>query len=212
MNKKQLEIFLSKLKVFSRPQMKLEQYPTDGRNASEILWFAFQKGDIEHKVVADLGCGTGILGIGALLLGAKKVYFIDKSESAIEIAKENLHFAEHEMNISLSDRTLFLIGEIENFNTKVSTVIENPPFGTKTEHIDMIFLKKAINIARVVYSIHKTSTLPFLRKFAKKEKGEITNEIHLSLELKKTMQFHEKEIERVDAVCMRIESFLSRPQ
>ena len=76
--KKQLAILLSKLQVFESPRAELEQYPLDGESASIILWTACQNKDIENKIMADLGCGTGILGLGALLLGAKKVYFIDK--------------------------------------------------------------------------------------------------------------------------------------
>ena len=32
--------------------------------------------DIKDKTIADLGCGTGILGLGAAVLEAKKVYLI----------------------------------------------------------------------------------------------------------------------------------------
>lgn len=37
----------------------------------------------------DLGCGSGILFIGGLLLGAKQAYGIDIEENAVRIAKEN---------------------------------------------------------------------------------------------------------------------------
>ena len=45
---------------------------------------------VEGRVVADFGCGNGILGIGALLLGAKQVYFVEKDHDVVEIMKENL--------------------------------------------------------------------------------------------------------------------------
>src|SRR3989344_9496721 len=89
-SKSRLAIELSKLKVFEQPDLATEQYPMDSEHGAEVLWDAYFKGDIENKTVADLGCGTGILGIGALLLGARLTYFVDSDEEAIKIAKENL--------------------------------------------------------------------------------------------------------------------------
>jgi putative methylase len=206
--KSQLEIVLSKLKVFSKPELNLEQYPLDGRTASDMLWIAFQAGNIEHKTVADLGCGTGILGIGALLLGAKKVYFLDKSEAAVRIAKENLQIIENALSIELKNKSLFLIGDITNFDTKVQTVIQNPPFGTKTEHIDRIFLEKAMQVSDNIYSLHKTSTLDFIRRFSEK-KGFGINEVKLGLPLKKTMPFHKQKIKIIDVTMAVMERFKS---
>jgi putative methylase len=203
--KSRLEIVLSKLKVFSKPSMELEQYPLDGKNASDILWAAFSLGNIEKKTIADLGCGTGILGIGALLLGAKKVYFLDKSQSAVQTAKENLQFVEKELNIELKSRSLFLVGDIKDFGTKVQITMQNPPFGTKTEHIDQLFLEKAMQISDVVYSIHKTSTLDFIEKFASKAGFEVTNKIRFEFPLKQTMSFHKQRIKMVDVSLLRLE-------
>ena len=72
MNQKQLAMQLSKLVSVESKKVQLEQYPTDSEIAAEILWAAFMQGDIEDKSIADFGCGNGILGIGALLLGAKR--------------------------------------------------------------------------------------------------------------------------------------------
>ena len=40
---------------------------------------------------------------------------------------------------------------------KVNTVIQNPPFGVINKGIDLAFLEKALQIADVVYSIHKSN-------------------------------------------------------
>ncbi len=45
--------------------------------------------DVEGKDVIDVGCGSGILGIGAKLCGAKNVYMCDIDEQAVEFAIEN---------------------------------------------------------------------------------------------------------------------------
>ena len=70
-SKKDLEIILSTLKGFERPKPELEQYTTPSSLAAELLWQAYIDGNIEGKIVVDLGCGTGILALGAAILGAK---------------------------------------------------------------------------------------------------------------------------------------------
>ncbi|MEM2956334.1 MAG: METTL5 family protein [Candidatus Pacearchaeota archaeon] len=203
--KKQLAILLSKLATFEAPKAELEQYPLDGETASAILWDAFQKGDIQNRTIADFGCGTGILGLGALLLGAKKVYFIDKSEGAIRRAKQNLTFLEREMNKHFYGKAVWLIGDISLFRHKVYTVLENPPFGTKQKHIDRVFLEHAMEIGKIVYSIHKTSTIDFIKNFVKRKRKKITSELKLKIPLKKTMPWHKHEIHRIDVTYIRVE-------
>lgn len=49
----------------------------------------FEFGDIEDKAVLDLGCGTGMLGIAAAILGAGTVVGVDVSEIGLAAAAEN---------------------------------------------------------------------------------------------------------------------------
>ena len=44
-------------------------------------WLAEQ--DLTNKIIIDYGCGSGILGVGALLLGAKVVYAVDIDPQAV---------------------------------------------------------------------------------------------------------------------------------
>jgi ribosomal protein L11 methyltransferase len=41
--------------------------------------------------VADIGCGSGILSIGSVLLGARKVYAVDTDPLAITASRSNRH-------------------------------------------------------------------------------------------------------------------------
>jgi ribosomal protein L11 methyltransferase len=45
---------------------------------------------IKDKIIFDIGCGSGILSIAAVLLGAKKAYGIDIEEKAITHSQENV--------------------------------------------------------------------------------------------------------------------------
>ena len=86
MKKKDLEVLLSQFQSFVQPQVKLEQYQTPSSLAADLLWDAYQKGNIQGKTLADFGCGTGIFGLGALFLGAKKVFFVDIDARALALA------------------------------------------------------------------------------------------------------------------------------
>ncbi|NVJ66504.1 MAG: 50S ribosomal protein L11 methyltransferase [Gammaproteobacteria bacterium] len=46
--------------------------------------------DLDGKTVIDYGCGSGILTLAALLLGAEKVYAVDIDPQAIDATRENL--------------------------------------------------------------------------------------------------------------------------
>ena len=61
-----------------------------GNHASTFLclqWFG--KINLKDKIVIDYGCGSGILGVAALLLGAKKVYATDIDPQAVLATKQN---------------------------------------------------------------------------------------------------------------------------
>jgi len=204
-SKSTLAIELSKLKGFEKPKVRAEQYETDAEVAAYVLWQASLMGDI-GKVSVDLGCGTGILGIGAFLLGAKKVYFVDIDQKVIERAKENLEKAKSEH--SFEGKAIFLCQDINEFNEKADVVFQNPPFGTKVRHSDKIFLEKAIKLAPIVYSFHKTSTKRFVEGFCRDNNCRITHIWRFEFPLKATQRFHKKRIHRIDASCFRIETSL----
>ena len=187
MNKKQLAIKLSKLKGFENPKLKLEQYFLDSEVAAELLWGAYLNGDIEGKLVADFGGGTGILSYGALLLNAKKVYLVEKDKDVIKIANENIR----------NKKIKFFNKDIKDFNVKVGTVIQNPPFGTKQEHADKLFLEKAMKLSDKIYSIHKITSKKFIEKLVGADFRIKIREIKIPL--KKGYGFHKKRIYYVKA-------------
>ncbi|MFA6887909.1 MAG: METTL5 family protein [Candidatus Woesearchaeota archaeon] len=196
--KKQLAIQLSKLKRFENPKIQLEQYTTDSEIAGTVLWDAMMKGDIADKTIADLGAGTGILGIGALLIGAKHVYFVEKDNDAIKILKENLALIEDTRTYTIIHK------EINEFDTQVDTVLQNPPFGTQQVHADKPFLEKAFSIAKAVYSFHKTTTDSFVRAIASDFKFKIAETYAFLFPLRNTYSHHTKKVEKIEVVCYKL--------
>ena len=82
-----------------------------GNHASTFLclqWLG--QTDLKDKIVIDYGCGSGILGVAALLLGAKKVYATDIDPQAVLATKQNA-----ELNHVL-DR--LFVGLPEEFNAE----------------------------------------------------------------------------------------------
>jgi ribosomal protein L11 methyltransferase len=72
----------------------------------------------------DLGTGSGILAMGAALLGFGRVFAIDNDEEAVEVARENLRVNGLEGRIVLSAGSL---GEVDqNFDVVVANLQANP--------------------------------------------------------------------------------------
>lgn len=73
--------------------------------------------------VLDLGCGSGIQSINAVLLGAKKVLAVDLNEAAVKCTLENAKKFGIEKKISAMQSDLF-----ENVKQKFDAIIFNPPY------------------------------------------------------------------------------------
>lgn len=85
---KKLEEYLQGVDGFDKPKVSLEQYVTPSHIASVMLYTIQTKyADIENKLVADLGCGCGMLSIGSFLLGAVHTIGFDIDTDALEVIK-----------------------------------------------------------------------------------------------------------------------------
>ena len=86
-----------------------------GNHASTFLclqWLG--KTDLKDKIVIDYGCGSGILAVAALLLGAKKAYATDIDPQAVLATQQNA-----ELN-GVLDR--LYVGLPEEFNEELGAI------------------------------------------------------------------------------------------
>ena len=203
MSRSSLAIALSKLKGFKTPKVWAEQYLTDSETAASMLWKVYMDGSIAGKEIADLGAGTGILGLGAALLGAKKAFLVENDPETLEVCRENLGFLKSEGLMARGAK--IVASDINDFHEKVDTVVENPPFGTKVRHADRDFLKKAFEIADNIYSLHKSESADFIKSFSTENQFILKEVIPFSYPLKATHKFHEKKIKRIEVSCFCFE-------
>ncbi len=73
--------------IHIQPQMS---FGTGHHFTTQLMIKLIHEVNLENKIILDMGAGTGILGIFALLKNALKVTFIDIEDWAVENIKENL--------------------------------------------------------------------------------------------------------------------------
>ena len=81
-------MLLERVSGFDNPSSREEQYQTPAPLAARLVHMAMMAGDITGRSVLDLGSGTGILAIGAALLGAR-VTAVEDDVEAVCIAEAN---------------------------------------------------------------------------------------------------------------------------
>lgn len=199
--KQRLEIALSRLKPHPSPKTYLEQYTIPSNLAAEILYLAaYTYKDIVGKTITDLGCGTGRLGIGAAILGANEVVGVDLDTVAIKEAKRNARM------LQVHKVTSWIVAEIDGVYGTFDTVVQNPPFGVQLRTADRRFLQKALEIGKVVYSIHKsgTSNREFIKNLARRCGGTVDGIFQMTLFIPQMFPFHQKRKYPVNVDLYRI--------
>ncbi|XP_029385888.1 rRNA N(6)-adenosine-methyltransferase METTL5 [Echeneis naucrates] len=207
MKLKELESCLQQVDVFEEPKILLEQYPTSPHIAACMLYTIHNTfDDIEGKLVADLGCGCGVLSIGAAMLDAGLCVGFDIDDDALGIFRRNAEEFEIS-NLDLLQCDLCSL-EPDVYAQKFDTVIMNPPFGTKhNQGMDMKFLKAALTMAETaVYSLHKTSTRDHIQKKAKDWGAKMEVIAELRYDLPASYKFHKKKSVDIQVDFLRFSS------
>jgi putative methylase len=158
------------------------------------------KGDIEGKVVCDLGSGTGVLAIGAALLGAASVKGVDVDKNAVDIACANAELLDADVE--------FIVADVKDQNLPdvlglCDTVIMNPPFGAQKVHADRPFIDLAISVAPVIYSIFNAGSTQFIKTYTT-GRAEIDERVGGLFAMKRTFSFHTQDIQEIGVEILRL--------
>ncbi len=160
-SKRHLEIFLQKVPEMAVVSPKREQYKTPATLAADMLFAAHALGALRGRSVLDLGCGTGILGLGAALLGATRVVAVDIEP--ILLAQGRKFAEKHQLDVEFLCAD---VRELELRGLENAVTIQNPPFGAQKSNRmgDRAFLELAFAHSSEVFSLHLAKTKPFLEK------------------------------------------------
>ena len=197
-----LERALQQVEPHPSPKAFLEQYTIPVDVASEFLFqAAYANDDIIGKSVVDLGCGSGRLAIGAVLLGAREVAGVDVDRSAVKKARENAE------RFSLMGRLSWIAGDVDVLRGRFNTVLQNPPFGVQRRSADRRFLLKAMELAPQVYSLHKggEANRAFIKRFIEANGGKVTSIFQMRFNIPRMFKFHTERRHEVDVDLHRIE-------
>jgi len=197
----ELEKALLQIEPHPSPRANLEQYTIPTNVAAELLFIAaYVHDDVSQKLVADLGCGTGRLAIGAVFLGAAEAVGVDIDKEAVKLAKKNAQ------KLGVKEKTSWIAGGIEALSGMFNTVLQNPPFGVQKRSADRRFLLKALQLAPRVYSLHKggESNRAFIKRFIEGHGGKVTGIFPMKLNIPRMFKFHTKRKHEVKVDLYRI--------
>lgn len=194
--RRHLAMLLQKLDALPPAEARLEQVATPADVAADVLFTAYGQRDIHGRAVADLGCGNGVLALGAARLGAEPVLGIDADPRAVDVARRN--------GAVLSLQARFQAMEVQAFREEVDTVLMNPPFGGQRAHADLPFLKAALRAGSVAYSFHNAETRSFVQRKVRELGGRPQVLETYRFPLPHSQPFHREEVAWVKADLFRI--------
>jgi len=119
--------------------------------------------DLKGKNILDYGCGSGILGISALKLGANKVTAIDIDPQAIEATSKNALKNKLEKNIFVYEK---IIDFSEKYDIIVANILAEPLIMLAPLLIKMLKINGSIAISGILSSqvkLVRNTYKPFLK-------------------------------------------------
>lgn len=159
-------MLLSGLEQTKSRSASLEQYSTDGDLAARWLTDISNFGDLkEGYSVLDLGSGNGILGLGAMLLGASRVTLIDADQDACEAAQNNVDKLGFTESIEVTQATLG--ADLISLDS-TDLVISNPPWGRQSPKADRPFLDAMLSArvnSHLMHSAEATHINPLFEEY-----------------------------------------------
>ncbi|MCL2555529.1 MAG: 50S ribosomal protein L11 methyltransferase [Firmicutes bacterium] len=132
-------------------------FGTGDHETTQMCLELMQELKLKDKVIVDVGCGSGILGIAAAKLGAGVIHLIDIDPLAIEASKENMSLndlsSEDHKILKITSEVITGLGTFENLVQK--TPVKNT--------VDIIFA----NLTADILIAHAASFASVLKKNSK---------------------------------------------
>ncbi len=152
MRVRRLAMLLSSLSEHPGGSVELEQYVTEGDLAARWLADIAAFGDLsEGCKVTDLGAGNGVLGLGALAMGAGRATLVEADQAACDVAMSNAESMGFADSVEVIQA---MLGSDPVDLGSADVVISNPPWGRQTPRADRPFLEAMIAVAAPAHLIH----------------------------------------------------------
>jgi putative methylase len=154
MRTRRLAMMLSGLEQLQSQSVELEQYATDGDLAARWLADIAAFGDLsEDCTIVDLGAGNGVLGLGALAMGAGRATLVEADQAACDVAKSNAESIGFADSVEVIQATL---GSDPVDLGSADVLISNPPWGRQSPRADRPFLEAMIDAAAPTHLLHSS--------------------------------------------------------
>ncbi len=130
--KEPIQYILGKAEFYGR-QFIVDKSVLIPRPETELLIMSIINDNVSAPTILDIGTGTGCIAITlAAELPSSKVYAIDISEDALDVAKRNGQQLKSKVHFSKSD-----ILKDEIVDHRFDIIVSNPPYITQTEKSSM---------------------------------------------------------------------------
>ena len=202
MRPKHLAIKLSKLAPHPCKDVSLEQYATEGDLASYWMLAVDELDGFEQSTVVDMGAGNGILGIGALLLGASKVIFVETDPAALEAIETNIDALEKDLQ-GRAELWPATVGLDELPLEGVDIIVMNPPWGVQREKADRAFLEAAFGSKAASIHVLHSDKATHLEPMAREQGWWAEVVLRTEFRLPPTYAHHAQRKGKTDVKCWR---------
>ena len=154
---------------------------------------AYVDGNMSGRVVGDFGTGNGILSVGAILLGAEKVFAYDADPDMVLLARENTK----DMAVEV------VLSEIGKVMGRFDTVLMNPPWGDSASNLDRAFMLKASETSGHLYAIHNIRSMDYLKNFYS-QLGKVEQIVRVALDMPRIYRHHTRDMSRIEGVMFSV--------
>jgi len=152
--------------------------------------------------VVDMGAGNGILGIGALLLGASKVIFVETDPAALDTIETNIDALENDLR-GRAEIWPATVGLDELPLDGVDIIVMNPPWGVQREKADRVFLEAAFGSKAASIHVLHSDKATHLEPMAREQDWWAEVVLRTEFRLPPTYAHHAQRKGKTDVKCWR---------